>query len=111
MGYRLERLARAVEEEVAALLREHLDPDTYGWVSITGVKLSKDLKNAVLFVSVFPEHKGEKALEKLNSMGGFIRKQLAKRIRAKTVPQVRFEFDTFTKGVRMGLIEPPKGSG
>jgi len=110
MGIRLERLSRAIEEEVASLLRNELDPDTYGWISITGIKLSKDLKNAVLFVSVFPEHKEEKTLKKLNSLAGYIRKHLAKRIRAKTVPQVRFEIDTLTKMVERGTIEPPGGN-
>lgn len=91
-------------------MRERLDTDRYGWIGVTGVKLSKDLKDAVVFVTVFPEHLEEKTLEKLNSMGGYIRKYLSKRIRAKTVPKVRFEIDTLTKMVEKGVIKPPEGN-
>ena len=111
MGIRLERLAHTLQEEISNLLREELDPNTYGWVSVTGVKLSKDLKDAVVFVTVFPEHLEGKALEKLQKMSGYIRKHLAGRVRAKTVPKVRFEIDNLTKLVERGVIEPPKGGG
>ena len=110
MGIRLERLSEIIREEVSKLVQNELNPEEFGWIGITAVKLSKDLKEGVVFVTVFPEQKERKALEKLNSMSGYIRKLLSKRIRAKTVPKLRFEADTLTKLVERGIIEPPKGN-
>jgi ribosome-binding factor A len=109
MSIRLDRFSEAVKEEISNLLRDELDPSEYGWISVTAVKVSKDLKEAHVFVTVFPEHLEEKALKKLNQMAGYIRKYLSKRIRAKTVPSLRFELDTLTKMVERGMIKPPEG--
>jgi len=108
MGYRIERINEQIKEEIANILREELLPNEYGWVSITSVKTSKDLKDAVVFVTVFPEQLEHKTLEKLQKMSGYLRKQLSKRIRAKTVPKLRFEIDNLTKMVEKGVIEPPE---
>jgi ribosome-binding factor A len=107
MGIRLERIARAIQEEVSSLIRENLDPSQWGWISVTAVKVSKDLKDSVVFVTVFPEEKEKKALEKLNSMAGFVRKHLSQRLDTKTVPKVRFEIDSLTKLVEKGKLNPP----
>jgi len=109
MGIRLERFAEAVKEELSNLLREEIDPNEYGWISITAVKVSKDLKEAHVLVTVFPEHLEEKALKKLSLMAGYMRKYLSKRIRSKTVPKLRFEVDNLTKLVERGVIKPPRG--
>ena len=107
MGIRLERIARAIQEEVSSLIRENLDPSQWGLISVTAVKVSKDLKDAVVFVTVFPEEREKMALEKLNSLGGFVRKHLARRLSTKTVPKVRFEIDSLTKLVEKGKMNPP----
>ncbi|RTZ69402.1 MAG: 30S ribosome-binding factor RbfA [Aquificaceae bacterium] len=108
MGIRLERLSKTIQEEVSSLIRDKLDPAEWGWVSVTAVKLSKDLRDAVVFITVFPEEKEKKVLEKLNSMGGFIRKHLSRRLDTKTVPKLRFEIDTLTKLVEKGKLNPPE---
>jgi ribosome-binding factor A len=110
MGYRIERINEQIREEISNILREELNPNEYGWISITSVKTSKDLKDAVVFVTVFPEQLEKKTLEKLQKMAGYLRKQLSKRIRAKTVPKLRFELDNLTKLVERGVIKPPEGN-
>jgi ribosome-binding factor A len=110
MGYRIERINEQIREEISNILREELNPNEYGWISITSVKTSKDLKDAVVFVTVFPEQLEKKTLEKLQKMAGYLRKQLSKRIRAKTVPKLRFELDNLTKLVEKGVIKPPEGN-
>ena len=110
MGYRIERINEQIKEEIANILREELNPNEYGWIGITSVKTSKDLRDAVIFITVFPEQLEKKALEKLQKMAGYFRKQLSKRIRAKTVPKLRFEIDNLTKLVERGVIKPPEGN-
>ncbi|HID79013.1 MAG TPA: 30S ribosome-binding factor RbfA [Aquifex aeolicus] len=108
MGIRLERLSKAIQEEISSLLRDKLDPSEWGWISVTAVKLSKDLRDAVVFITVFPEGKEKRALERLNSLGGVIRKHLARRLDTKTVPKLKFEIDTLTKLVEKGKLNPPE---
>ena len=106
MGIRLERFNRLIQEEISELIREELPSDQYGWVSVTMVKTSPDLSEAHVFITVFPEHLEEKTLQKLNQMAGYIRKYLSRRVRAKTVPRLRFEIDNYTKLVEKGVINP-----
>jgi len=47
-------------------------------------------------------------LERLNSLGGVIRKHLARRLDTKTVPKLKFEIDTLTKLVEKGKLNPPE---
>ena len=110
MGIRLERVSETIREEISKLIQNELNPEEFGWIGITAVKVSKDLKDAVVFITVFPEQKEKKALEKLNSMSGYIRKFLSRRVKAKTVPKLRFEIDTLTKLVEKGVIKPPEGN-
>jgi ribosome-binding factor A len=108
MGVRIERINSLIQEELSKLIREELPTDQYGWISVTNVKTAPDLSEAHVFVTVFPEHLEQKTVEKLNRMSGYFRKYLSKRIRAKTVPRLRFEIDTFTKLVERGVIKPPE---
>jgi len=107
MGYRIDRINEQIRKEISNILREELNSADYGWVSVTAVKTSNDLKDAVVFITVFPEQLEEKALEKLQKMAGFLRKHLSKKIRAKTVPKLRFEVDNLTKLVERGIIKNP----
>ncbi len=109
MSKRLQRVESRIREEVATLIRENLDTERFGWISVTGVKVAPDLSEARVFVTVFPEHLEGRALEKLNSSAGFFRKVLSKSLKTKTVPRLRFEIDTLTKLVESGKIKPPEG--
>ena len=109
MSKRLQRVESRIKEEVASLIRENLDTDRFGWVSVTGVKVAPDLSEARVFITVFPEYLEEKTLEKLNASAGFFRKVLSKSLKTKTVPRLRFEVDTLTKLVESGKVKPPEG--
>ncbi len=109
MGIRLERINSLIREELASLIRDELSPEEFGWISITSVRTAPDLSEAHVFITVFPEHLEEKAIERLNKLSGRFRKHLSRRIRAKTVPKLRFERDTLTRLMERGLIEPPEG--
>ncbi|NPB05577.1 MAG: 30S ribosome-binding factor RbfA [Aquificae bacterium] len=109
MGVRLERINSLIAQEVAELLREEFPPEEVGWISVTGVKTAPDLSEAVVFVSVFPEEAERKALEALTRRSGLFRRHLAKKLRTKTVPRLRFEVDALTKLMERGAIKPPEG--
>jgi ribosome-binding factor A len=103
MSFRPERLSEAIKKEVSELLTEELKDPRIGFVSITSVEVSKDLRYASVFVSVFGEPDKRKAsLEALQKAQGFIRGELAKRIRLRYTPEINFKLDeSIERGSRL----------
>ena len=64
-----------------------------GFVTITNVKVSPDLKIAKVYISVLEKEKRESVLEKVKNSSGFIRSELASRIRMKFIPELKFFID------------------
>lgn len=103
MSFRPERLAEAIKKEVSELLTEELKDPRIGFVSITSVEVSKDLRYANIYFSVFGETDEQKAsLEALRKAQGFIRGELAKRIRLRYTPEITFKLDeSIERGSRL----------
>jgi ribosome-binding factor A len=95
MTRRTDRVAEALQELIAGLvLREIKDPRV-GLVTITGVKISPDLRHArVYFSCLGDEAQRGQSLRGLNSAAGFIRSQVARRLNLRVAPQIGFEFDS-----------------
>ena len=62
-------------------------------LTITNVKVSPDLKSAKIYLSVFEKEKRAIVLEKVKSSTGYIRSELAHRVRIKFVPELNFYID------------------
>ncbi len=90
---RSQRMAEQVRRELAELVRDELKDPRVNWVSFTEVKLSKDLSNAVIYFSVMNDDEREQTVDVLNSAAGFLRRQLAHRIRSRIVPNLKFVYD------------------
>jgi ribosome-binding factor A len=91
---RSQRVGDLVREEVADIIMYRLKDPRIGFVTVTGVDMSPDMKNAKVYVSVLKEEDRELTLEILNSSKSFIRSLLSKRLRMKFIPTVEFRFDT-----------------
>ena len=102
MTGRMRRVNEAIRETLAEALGELKDP-RIGFVTVTGVKTSSDLRHARVFVSVLGnERKREKTLAGLESAHGVLQAKLASELRMKRTPQLAFEYDpTVEEGVRM----------
>jgi ribosome-binding factor A len=100
---------RRVNESVRQVLSESLgdlkDP-RIGFVTITGVETSPDLRHAKVFVSVLGSVKKRDAtISGLNSSHGVLQAMLAKELRMKRTPQLTFEYDpTVERGVRLAAL-------
>jgi ribosome-binding factor A len=93
MSHRIEKVENLIKEEISLIfLRKLQDPD-FGLLTITNVKVSPDLHIAKVYVSVFEKDKREFVLEKINSVAGYIRSELASRVRIKFIPELRFYID------------------
>jgi ribosome-binding factor A len=102
MSERIRRVNEAVKEVVSEGLGELKDP-RIGFVTVTGVETSADLRHARVFVSVLgSEAKRRKTLAGLEAAHGVLQARLAKELRLKRTPQLAFEYDpTVERGVRM----------
>lgn len=103
MSFRPERLAEAIKKEVSEMLTEELKDPRIGFCSITSVEVSKDLRYANIYISVFGEAAERQAsLEGLKKAHGFIRGELAKRIRLRYTPEITFKLDeSIERGTRL----------
>ncbi len=91
-GHRSERVADVIQRELARLLREEVRDPRIGFVTVTGVDLSPDLKHARVYVSVLgQDHDG--ALSALEHATPFLRRQLARQSGLRFTPLLRFVFD------------------
>ncbi|HYX77542.1 MAG TPA: 30S ribosome-binding factor RbfA [Gaiellaceae bacterium] len=102
MSERMRRVNEAVKEVVSEGLGELKDP-RIGFVTVTGVETSPDLRHARVFVSVLgSESKRRKTLAGLEAAHGVLQARLARQLRMKRTPQLAFEYDpTVERGVRM----------
>jgi ribosome-binding factor A len=102
MSDRMRRVNEAVREVISEGVGDLKDPRV-GFVTITGVETSADLRHATVFVSVLgTEGKREKTLAGLAAAHGVLQARLARELRLKRTPQLTFEYDpTVERGVRM----------
>jgi ribosome-binding factor A len=90
---RSQRMAEQVRRDLSDIVRDDLNDPRMGFLSFTAVKLSRDLSSAVVYCSVMDESEKEESLETLNRAAGFLRSRLASRIRARSVPTLKFVHD------------------
>jgi ribosome-binding factor A len=94
---RTQRVADYLQRELAALIQRELRDPRVGMVSITGVDVSRDLGHAKVHCTVLGCDSGDDArqsLEALNKAAGFLRSQLSRDSSMRSVPQLRFYFDS-----------------
>jgi ribosome-binding factor A len=94
--FRTERIARLIQEKIGVLIVEGKIKDhrVNPFLSISRVKVSRDLSWADVYVSTFkPETNLERGVEGLRSAAGFIQAQLAMGMRIRLTPRLRFHED------------------
>lgn len=102
---RMRRVNESVRQVLSESLRDLKDP-RIGFVTITGVETSTDLRHAKVFVSVLGSAKKRDAtISGLNSSHGVLQAALAKELRMKRTPQLTFQYDpTVERGVRLSAL-------
>ena len=92
---RHDRVAEAIREEVATFLAEGVkDPRVVGFVTVTGVDVTRDLRHAKVFVSVMGSD-AEKAatFDGLAGLAGHLRGRIARALRLRVAPEIAFRPD------------------
>ena len=94
--HRIERVNSLMRQELSELLqREVKDPRLSSSVIVTGVETAPDMRHARVFVSriVNTEEEKRETLEALDSAAGFLRRELAEKLRLRHIPDLTFEWD------------------
>jgi len=105
MSERMRRVNAAVREVLSEAVGELKDP-RIGFVTVTGVETSSDLRQAQVFVSVLgSEKKREQTLAGLGAAHGVLQARIARELRMKRTPQLSFQYDdSVERGVRMSHL-------
>jgi ribosome-binding factor A len=111
---RLQRVADQIQRELAQLIQLEVNDPRVGMVSVTGVKVSRDLAHADVYVTVMGSVEGvsglapgvtldkagaldrlevEESIKALNAASGYLRTLLAKRSSLRTTPRLIFHYD------------------
>ena len=100
---RMRRVDRAVQEVVSAHIAEDLKDPRIGFVTVTGVETSVDLRTARVYVSVLGgEAERDDALAGLRSASGYLQSLVGDELRMKRTPTLNFVFDkSIDTGMRM----------
>ena len=102
MTDRMRRVNESVRQVLSEAIVQLKDP-RIGFVTITGVETSADLRHARVYVSVLgAERKQAQTIDRLQAAHSLLQAQLARELRMKRTPQLAFEYDpSVERGVRM----------
>ena len=93
-GRRPERLAEQIKEQVSLIISGEVEDPRVGFVTVTDIKLSPDLRHAKVYVSVIgTENEVKGSLAALRHANGFIRHQLGSVLRMRHTPELHFAYD------------------
>ena len=87
------RVSDLIREEIADIIMNKIKHKTLGFITVTGAKVSDDLRHATVYLSVFNVEDNKKTLRKLNSSASFIKGELARRLKMRYVPSITFKID------------------
>jgi ribosome-binding factor A len=110
---RLRRVDEAVRQVLSDAVTQDLKDPRIGFVTVTAVRTSPDLRHARVFVSVLGEQAERQAtLDGLRSAHGFLQRRVATELRLKHTPTLAFEYDeTIDRAMRVSeLIDREGGS-
>lgn len=111
---RMRRVDEAVRAVLSDAIAKDLQDPRIGFVTVTGVKTSPDLRHARVYVSVLgDERTREQSLEGLRSAHGFLQGRIATELSLKQTPTLEFSYDeSIDRGMRISeLIDRQEPTG
>lgn len=112
MKYRKDRLEELIRRIVSEIIMRELKDPRIGFVTVTGVELSKDYAEAKIGISILGSPtEVRKGMEGIRSSSGYVQKLLGKELKIRSLPRVYFYLDkTVEEAVEMvGRIENLSG--
>jgi ribosome-binding factor A len=105
-GSRMRRVDEAVRAVLSDAITQEIKDPRVGFVTVTAVKTSPDLRHARVYVSVLgDEETRAESLVGLNSAHGFLQRRVASELRLKHTPTLDFAYDdTVDRGLRLSAL-------
>ncbi len=93
--HRVGRIAEEIKREISQMIRDEIkDPRVTGLISVTQVEVTNDLSIAKIYISLLgDEEKRKNCLQGLEKATGYIRSELAKRLKLRYTPELVFKMD------------------
>ena len=105
MSDRNRRVAAEIQRSIVPLLRNLKDPRINGLVTISGVRVSRDLSVAKVFVTLLQGGARDQVIEGLRNAAGFLGIQLGKSMTLKKMPRLEFYYDeSFEEGAKIDRL-------
>jgi len=104
---RTDRVGQQIQKEIAVILMREIKDPRVQMTTVSAVEVTRDLAYAKIFVTFFNDQQDDidTSIEVLNEAAGYIRSLLAKRLRARIMPHLRFVYDkSMSEGVRMSAL-------
>ena len=94
MGMRSKRVEIQLKKEISRILQEDIKDPRIGFVTVTRIDLTNDIRNAKVYFSVLgDDEKKSSSVEGIKSAAGYIRKLVGERLKLKYVPELTFKLD------------------
>lgn len=103
MSRRPEKVREFIKEQVSEIIQHYLKDPRIGFVSVTDVEVSADLRHAKVFVSVLGNAQAKAdTMAGLESALGYIRGELGRRLQMRFTPEILFRLDeSIERGTRV----------
>lgn len=103
---RSRRIAGQIQRELSDIIRLELKDPRVGMITITDVEVTQDNAHAKVFFTLLGDAaRIEETARALQHAAGFLRSELAHRLKLRTVPQLRFEYDvSVERGARLSRL-------
>lgn len=99
------KVADQIQRELSEVIRRELGDPRLNLVTLTAVDAAPDLSHAVVYFTCLERAQAEAAEVVLRKAAGFLRSQLARRIKLYTTPELRFKYDeSVERGARLSQL-------
>lgn len=94
-SHRANRVAEEIKKEITQMLRDEIKDPRIGFVTVTTVEVTPDIRYAKVYISVLGDEETKvQSLHSLEKAKGFVRSELGKRMRLRYTPEISFRFDS-----------------
>ena len=91
---RTRRVGEQIQREMAQLVQQEIKDPRIGLITISAVKLSRDMSHATIYFTILDESQSiEETVKILEKASGFLRHELANRMQLRIVPHLHFKYD------------------
>ena len=102
---RRRRVAQQIQRHLSMLIQKEISDPRLGMVGISAVEISKDFKEALVYITIVKDDEVKDSMQALQSAASFLRRELSRTLNQRGTPRLQFEHDTsIKKGIDMSIL-------